>query len=638
MTAVDYRSLAQEILEEIGGEDNLVSVSHCATRLRLQLRDEAKPNRAAIEKLPGVLAVVQAGGQYQVVVGDEVAKVYEEIGKLTRKTGGHDTVGPSQAARGNLLNRFIELISSVFQPIIWALAGAGLLKAFLSLTTQLGWLGQETQTYVVLSAAADALFYFLPMFLAITAARRFGTSQFTSLAIAGALVYPSVVTLAAENEPVSFLGLPVVIMNYTYSVIPIVVAVWLQGYLERFLNKSLPSAIRSFSTPLLTVLIMVPLILLSVGPLTIFISQGLSAGVNLIFDSAPWIAGVVLGGTYQALVVFGLHWGLDPIVFSELADQGFSRLMGPLLAPVMAQTAATLAVLIRTRNNARRKVAGPAVLTGFLAGVTEPAIYGVNLPLKKPFYFGIVGGAVGGAIAAVGGSASTAYVFFSLLSLPAFAEVGSFPLQLLGIGVAMAIAFTLTFFFCPRESDVEDATSPLEDERTGTSTTDTPLVQTTASSGSCDTGDVSVLAPVSGRSVTLTDVQDRVFASGAMGQGVGIVPSEGRVYSPISGSVKAAMKSGHAFGIKSEDGVEVLVHIGIDTVRLDGRGFKPAVARGDEVKAGDLLAEVDLDIIISAGYDPTTLVIVTNSAKLTRVTPVESGPVSCGATIMTVEV
>lgn len=638
MTAVDHRTLAQDILEEVGGEDNLAALSHCATRLRLQLRDEAKANTESIEKLPGVLTVVQAGGQYQVVVGNDVALVYAELGKLARTTGEYDTAGSGRAAGGNVLNRFIELISSIFQPIIWALAGTGLLKAFLSLTTQLGWLGEETQTYLVLSAAADALFYFLPMFLAITAARRFGTSQVTSLAIAGALVYPSIVALSAASEPVSFLGLPVVIMNYTYSVIPIIVAVWLQGYLERFLTKILPSAIRSFSIPLVTILVMVPLILLSVGPLTIFISQRLSAGVNVIFDSAPWIAGAVLGGTYQVLVVFGLHWGLDPIVFSELADQGFSRLMGPLMAPVMAQVAATLAVLISTRNSARRKVAGPAVLTGFLAGVTEPAIYGVNLPLKKPFYFGIIGGAVGGAIAATGGSASSAYVFFSLLSLPAFAEVGSFPLQLLGIGVAMLIAFTLTLFFCPREKDAEAIASPPGDTPAAARTSELAPTRTAASPESISTGDVPVLAPVAGLSVTLTDVQDRVFASGAMGQGVGIVPSEGRVYAPISGTVKAALKSGHAFGIKSPRGVEVLVHIGIDTVQLDGRGFEPAVARGDVVKAGDLLAVVDLNMIINAGYDPTTLVIVTNSAKLTRVTTIDSGPVSPGATVATVEV
>jgi PTS system beta-glucosides-specific IIC component len=641
MATVDYRSLAAGIVQEVGGEENIASATHCATRLRLKLRNESKADKAAVEKLPGVITVMRAGGQFQVVVGNDVPTVYTELGKITKLTGEDSPTGRDEAPKGNLLNRFIDLVSSIFQPIVWPLAGAGLLKAFLSMASQFGWLNPESQTYVILAAAADALFYFLPLFLAVTAARRFKTNQFTSMAIAGALVYPSIVALGAEGAPVSFAGLPVIMMNYTSSVIPIIVAVWLQGYLERFLNKILPSALRNFTTPLLTILIMVPLVLMTVGPITTYAAQGISAGITAIFGFAPWLAGALLAGFWQIFVLFGLHWGFVPILTNDLATQGYSLLSGPLMPAVLAQAAATLAVFVRTRNAARREVAGPGALSGFLAGITEPAIYAVNLPLKKPFYFGIAGGAIGGAIVSIGGSAANSFVFPSLLALPAYTTIGSFGLLLIGTGVAVVIAFTLTFLFAPREQKVLaavvqpgeiDVLAPVSDQPTAAT------LRTGTANAAEVAGTVEVLAPVDGRSMNLAEVADKVFASGAMGEGLGIVPTDGRIYAPISGTVKAAMKSGHAYGIKSPDGVEILVHVGIDTVQLDGRGFKPAVTRGDQVKAGDLLAEVDLNVVAEAGYDTTTLVVVTNTAQLAGVVPVAQGTVTHGQPAVTVQI
>ncbi|WP_104044187.1 beta-glucoside-specific PTS transporter subunit IIABC [Arthrobacter sp. ZGTC412] len=644
MPSVDYRSLAGDILQGVGGEKNIASATHCATRLRLKLRDDAKADTAAIEKLPGVITVMKAGGQYQVVIGNNVPTVYAELGKITKLTGDDAGANDEPVAHGNLFNRFIDLISSIFSPVIWPLAAAGLLKAFLSMATQFGWLDPASQTNVILAATADALFYFLPIFLAVTAAKRFKTNQFTSMAIAGALVYPSIVALSAQAEPVNFAGIPMVMMNYTSSVLPIIVAVWLQGYLERCLTRVLPSAIRNFTTPLLTLLVMVPLVLLTVGPITTFAAQGLSAGINAAFTFAPWLAGGIMGGFWQVFVLFGLHWGLVPGMLNEIATQGYSLLLGPLLAAVLGQAGATLAVMFRTRNKARRTVAGPAALSGFLAGITEPAIYGVNLPLKKPFYFGIAGGVIGGAIASAGGSGATAFVFPSLLGLPAFSTVGNFGLQLLGTGTAVAIAFLLTFFFGPREeaaAEASDAGTSVPETAADTPAAAAPVPASSTSATATSTavtGTVDVLAPVAGQAVALADVQDKVFASGAMGKGLGIIPADGRIYSPISGSIKAAMKTGHAFGIKSDDGVEVLVHIGIDTVQLQGRGFESAVSRGQQVRAGDLLAVVDLDVVTEAGYDTTTLVMVTNTAQLADVNPVAGGTLAQGDTAITVQV
>lgn len=616
-TAVDYRHLAGDILERVGGEANITSMAHCATRLRLKLRDESVADKAAIEKLSGVITVMQAGGQYQVVIGNNVPLVYEELGRITKLGDAAHTgeAGP----KGNLFNQFIELISSIFQPMLWPLAGAGLLKAFLSLLTQLGWLDAASQTYTILAAASDGLFYFLPLFLAVTAAKRFRTNQFTSMALAAALVYPTIIALQAAGEPVSFLGIPVVLMNYTSSVIPIIVAVWLQGFVERFLNRVLPSAVRNFSTPLLVILVMVPFVLMTVGPLTTYAAQGISSGINAIFGFAPWLAGVILGGFWQVFVLFGLHWGLVPIMINDLATQGYSLLTGPLLAAVLAQAAAMLAVFFRTRSAKRKQVAGPAALSGFLAGITEPGIYGVNLPLKLPFYFGIAGGAIGGAIAAAGGSAADSFVFPSLLAIPAFASIGNFTLQLIGTGLAITIAFALTWFFGPREQ--ADDVAP---EVVPTATADVPA------------NVVDVIAPVAGEAMAMTSVNDKVFASGAMGAGVGIRPVAGQVVAPVSGTLIVAMKSGHAFGIKTDHGVEVLVHIGLDTVRLEGRHFDSMVTKGQRVEQGDVLAHVDLAAVEAAGYDTTTVVVVTNTAKLTDVTPVTAGPINLGDTALTV--
>ncbi len=622
MASVNYRTLAADILEGVGGEENIVGATHCATRLRLTLRDDAKANTAAVEELPGVITVMKAGGQYQVVIGNDVPTVFAELGKISR-FGGEEDSSEDAPVKGNIFNRFIQMVSSIFQPILWPLAAAGLFKAFLSLAGTFGWMSAEDSTYVILNASADALFYFLPLFLAITAAKRFKANQFTAMAIAGALVYPSIVAL--NGTKTDFAGIPFSVMNYTSSVIPIIVAVWLLGYLERFLLKVLPSAIRNFMTPLLAMAIMVPLTLLTVGPATIFLANGLSSGITAMFSFAPWLAGAVMGGFWQVFVVFGLHWGLVPVMLNDIATTGSSVMMAPLLPAVLAQSAAMLAVALRSHSAKRREVAAPAAFSGFLAGVTEPGIYGVNLPLKKPFYFGIAGGAVGGAIAAMGGSAANAFVFPSLIGLPAFTAIGSFTTLLLGTGIAIAIGFLLTFFFGPRETpDSLDAGVPAQADGGTAAATNTA-------------GSVKVLAPVTGSAVALADVPDKVFASGAMGAGLGIVPEEDTVHAPVAGTVQVAMKTGHAYGIKTDDGVEVLVHIGIDTVQMKGEGFTSAVTRGQRVEAGDLLATIDRAKIKDAGFSDMTIMVVTNTKNLTAVVPVGQGHVDHGVPALDIE-
>lgn len=611
MGSVDYKALAPQILERVGGEANIASMAHCATRLRLTLKDDALADRAAVEKLPGVIAVMPAGGQFQVVIGNNVPLLYEQMTAITALGDAHD--GGSGGKPKNLLNGFIELISSIFLPVLWTLVGAGLLKAFLALTGTLGWLDPEATTYTILNAAADAMFMFLPIFLAVTSAKRFRTNQFTSMAIAAALVYPTIVALAASPDPVTFFGIPVVMMNYTSSVIPIIIAVWVQSYLERGLGKALPSWLRNFGTPLITLAVMVPLVLMTIGPVTTIAAQAISGGVSTLFAFAPWLGGALMGGFWQVFVLFGLHWGFVPIMMNDIGTLGYSVLGGPLIAAVLAQAGAALAVAIRTRSAKRREVAASGALSGFVAGVTEPVIYGVNLPLKLPFYFGIAGGAVGGAIASAGGSAMDQFVFPSLLGLAGYTQHGSFVLQLVGTGVAILIGFGLTLVWGPRETpDADDEADEV------------PVVTAAGQS-------VSLGSPARGRTIPLADVPDKVFASGSMGGGLAVIPTDGTITSPVDGRVVVAMKTGHAFGLKTPEGVEVLVHIGIDTVQMGGDGFAPKVAKGDVVKRGDVLCEVDLAKVQRAGYDPTTVVLVTNSGQFAQVAPATPGDIAAGA-------
>ncbi len=616
MPSVDYRSLAVDVLDKVGGEGNVASLTHCATRLRFKLKDVNKADKAAVERLPGVITVMEAGGQFQVVIGNNVSIAYAEIGQISKLTAeGTDAGGGKE--EGSLLNRFIALVSSIFTPILWPLAGAGLLKAFLAMAAQFGWLDAAGTTYAILNAAGDGLFTFLPIFLAVNAAKRFKVNQFTSMAIAAALCYPAIVALASSPDPVTFFGIPVVMVTYTSSVIPIIVAVWLQSYLEHWLNKVLPSWLRNFTTPLLVLLIMVPLTLMTVGPVTSYAASAISSGIAWLFTTVPWLAGALMGGFWQVFVLFGLHWGFVPFMVNDYSTIGYSLLAGPLPAAVLAQAAATLAVLFKTKNTSLKELAGPSALSGFVAGITEPAIYGVTLRLKKPFYYGIAGGVVGGAIAAAGGSASSAFVFPSLLGLAAYMQQGSFVLQLIGTGTAIAIAFTLTMVLGFDDIPNEEAREP-------------ELIPAAP-------GAVEVSAPVSGAVVPLAEIKDKVFASGALGKGIGIVPSNGKVYAPFAGTVVTAFPTGHAFGIKSADGVEVLIHVGIDTVQLEGKGFAAAVTQGQVVEAGDLLATVDLDVVTAAGYDPTTIVVITNTAQFAAVLPAEGHQLTHGDTAIVIE-
>ncbi|MFF0909579.1 beta-glucoside-specific PTS transporter subunit IIABC [Microbacterium enclense] len=601
----DHAKTAAAVLTGVGGESNITSMVHCATRLRFVLKDEGKADAAALRATPGVITTAQAGGQYQVVIGNDVPDVYAAIQAQT-SLGGGGADGGDSGPKGNLFNRFIKMISSIFTPILWALAGTGLLKAFVAAAVTFGWLDATTTTYTILNALSDALINFLPMALAITAARYFKASEFTSFAIAGALVYPSIVALNGQPD-ITFFGIPVTMVSYVSSVIPIIVIVWLQSYAERFLLNVLPGAVKRFLTPMIVVAVAVPLVFLAIGPLSSLIGGGLAAGIGWVFQTLPWLGGAIMGGLWQVFVIFGLHWGLVPLFQLELQTTGQMLLIGPVFAAVLAQAAAVAGVLVRTRNKNLRSLAAPATLSGLLAGITEPAIYGINLPLKRPFAFGIAGGALGGALIAMGGVFSVAFVVPSGLALPALLGNGNMVMLAIGLAVALLVPFLLTVLVGFK--DPVDTAAPAA-----------PVAAT----------DTVVLSPVDGTVVPVSEVPDAAFADGSLGQGVAIRPTSGAVYAPFDATVVAAFPTGHAIGLRGVDGVELLIHVGIDTVRLGGQHFALKVQSGAEVKAGDLLLEFDGDAIEKAGYDLITPVIVTNGDLYPGVAEAASGPLSHG--------
>lgn len=602
----DHVKTAQGVLAAVGGQENVSSLVHCATRLRFVLKDPSRANDAAVKATPGVITVARAGGQYQVVIGDEVEGVFAELTRGTAIEGGEEESGP----RRSLFNRFISMISAIFTPVLWALAGTGLLKAFLAAAATFDLIDTTSSTYTVLYALSDALINFLPIALAITAARYFKAQEFTSLAIAGALVYPTITAMAGADG-LTFFGIPFTMVSYISSVIPIIIVVWLQSIVERFLYRVLPSAIKRFVTPMIVVLVGVPLVFVVIGPISSLLSGILASGIGWTFETVPWLGGALIGGLWEVFVIFGLHWGLVPLFQLEFQETGKMLMIAPVYAGVLAQAGAVAGVWVRARNAKLRSLAAPATISGMLAGITEPAIYGLNLPLKRPFAFGIVGGVIGGAIISMGMVYTKAFVVPSLLAIPALLGNGSMALMAIGIAASIIIPFILVVVFGFRE--------PVEEEAAGPSTVH----------------DEVVASPLDGTVVALAEVADPVFAGESLGKGVAIRPRSGALYAPFDGTVVAAFPTGHAYGLRHADGLEVLIHVGLDTVKLDGQHFHVVAETGQEVRAGDLLAEFDMDAIQADGYDLITPVIVTNGDLYPELADLATGPIAHGEPLFT---
>ncbi|EDO1077350.1 PTS beta-glucoside transporter subunit IIBCA [Listeria monocytogenes] len=599
--------LAKEVVKLVGGKENILSVIHCVTRLRFKLRDENLAETEKIKTLKGVMTVVKSGGQYQVVIGDHVSYVYDEVIRVLGIKPDDALQDNPEQEHKSIFNKFVELISGIFMPVLGLLAASGILKGFLTAAVTMGLINTSAGVYEVLYAASDALFYFMPIILGFSAGKVFKTNQYLSAAVGAALVYPTLVDMYSNGAHLTFLHIPVILMNYTMSVIPVILAIYFMSKLEKVLVKFIPKSLQLIFVPLLLLLIVVPVSLIIIGPVSTYASQLLAKGALGLYSLSPMIAGFFLAGVWQVAVMFGLHWAFIPIFINNISVLGYDPINAMLYCTVFAQTGAVMAVMLKTRNQELRSLSITATISGFL-GITEPAIYGVNLPYKKPFIMACVGSAFGGAIA--GMSAAKMFGGFAsggIFGIPMFINPDGIGWDFWGFLISLVVAFSLalilTYFFGFKDK-VEEV-----------------VIQT----GEKATLDETIYSPLQGELIALNDVKDEVFSAGIMGAGVAILPASGEIRAPFDGTVLSVFQTKHAIGLISKQGVELLIHVGLDTVNLNGQFFDIEVSESEEIKKGDLLGTFELDTIKKAGYDITTPIIVTNSATLADVITVNLG-------------
>lgn len=587
---MNYREVGTKVLALVGGKENVVSLTHCATRLRFELRDKKKADTKALEKTAGVISVVDSGGQYQVVIGNEVQAAFKEIQK---ELG--DSVRKQKPAENQegIISRLVSVISTTFTPMIPAITGAGMVKAILAVLTLTGVLSDSSQTYIILNTIADAAFYFMPVLLAYGAAIKFEVSPILGITVAGILLHPNISQLFSTGDPVSFLGIPVLAADYAGSVLPIIFTVWIMSYVEPFADRISPSFIKFFTKPMLVFLIMGPLALVVIGPFGTLLNDLVAMGAEWINGKAAWLIPFLMGGLQPFLVVTGTAWAMTPIATMQLSSTGSEMINGPgMLASNIAQSGATLAVAFKTKNKQLKQLAVSTGITA-LMGITEPSLYGVTLKLKRPLVASMIGGAIAGLYAGLSGLVRYAFVSPGLAALPAF--IGENPMNIVHAIITCLIAFFGTFIiaYLIGFEDVVDEEDSLGQELGNTV--------------------IKIESPVKGTVYPISEVNDAIFSKELLGKGVAITPEDDTIYSPINGEVITVLESKHAIGLRSDDGIEILIHIGIDTVNLKGKPFEVFVKEGDQVSVGQKLIEADFKQIKEAGYDDTVILVVTNS-------------------------
>lgn len=628
-----YEQLARDIIANVGGKENVSSVVHCITRLRFKLKDESKANTEVLKNMDEVVTVMKSGGQYQVVIGNQVPDVYKAV---VTEGGfqGQPTVEEEEGPKGSLFSRFIDMISSIFTPVLGVLAASGMIKGFNALFVALGWIENTSGTYQILNATGDALFYFLPIFLGYTAIKKFGGTPFLGMAIGAALIYPALSTLTAGKplytlfegtmfaSPIfiTFLGIPVILMSYSSSVVPIILATFFAAKVEKWLRTFIPDVIKTFVVPLFTLLIVIPVTFMVIGPLATWASSLLGHGSLFIYNLSPVIAGILLGGLWQVIVIFGLHWGLIPIAINNVATMGYDTILAPVFAASFAQIGAVLAIMIKTKNQKLKTLSIPAFISGIF-GVTEPAIYGITLPLKKPFIISCIGAAIGGAVAGFTNVKGFIVGGLGIFGIPSYISPDGLGMDLWGALISIVVGFIVAFVLTMLFGGINKAQQP--------SSLSEGITAASVEIAATKLQGEEVVSPLNGEVLELSQVKDAAFSTGALGYGVAIEPFEGKLVAPVSGTVSALFPTNHAIGITSDSGADLLIHIGMDTVQLEGKYFTAHIAQGDHVEKGQLLIEFDMDQIKKAGKSLTTPIVVTNhkeqDLKLTNQKLVKTG-------------
>lgn len=610
----DYNKLASDILREVGGEENISNFSRCATRLRLVLNETPATAKASIQSLPGVIAVVESGGQFQVVIGTHVADVFNALSGMVKEKDGS-----AAQPKTRWLDAVIATMSAVFAPIVYILAAAGILQGLLILLGLADADIKTTGTFAILNFMSWTPFAFLPVFIAITAARHFKCNPFIAVLCCCALINPEWTALAgkiAAGSEVKFLFFPLAETVYTSSVLPPLFLVWALSWFERRVEKWLPEVISPLFTPLLCFVVIVPLTLVVIGPITSWAALGVAHGYNTLFHAAPAVAAAIIGGVWQVIVIFGVHWGITPVIMANFDTQGYDSFQAYQTIAVIGQMAAVFGVFIKSRNKALKATSLSAGVTAIF-GITEPAIYGVTLRFKKPFICGCIGGAIGAVVASLFGSLYYAYAalpgLFTLVNAVSPDAPMSFIGELVGAGTAIVLTIVMVQFVGFEDPQESADPAPLK------------------------VGSLQMLSPIKGEVIALENVPDEAFAGKVLGDGVAIVPHEGKVVAPCDAQVATLIDTHHAIGLICDNGAELLIHVGLNTVNLQGQYFTPLVKEGDRVTAGTPLLEFDKARIEQAGYDLTTPVLVVNSDEFTLTRHQSQGAVSPGMPLMSLE-
>lgn len=607
-----YEQLAKQIVSLVGGADNINDAYHCQTRLRFQLKDESKADTAALEANDGVAKVIQNAGVYQVVIGTHVADVFEEIAKEAHLETRTDAAEAPEEKK-KLIDRLIDFVAGTFQPVIPALSGAGMVKAVLALLVVFHVITNESQTYILLNMFADAVFFFLPVLLAYSEAQKLKCNPILAAGVALIMMHPTWTGMVAAGEPVNFFGfIPFSLVTYSNSVIPIILIVFVQSYVEKLLNKYIPKAVNLVFVPMLTFIIMGTLAFSVLGPIGNLVGQYLAIVFNFLADNAAWAPAVLVGGLLPIMVMFGIHNGVAPLGVMQMSNLGYDSIFGPgCVCSNMAQASAGLFLALRTKNKKEKQIATSGAITAYM-GITEPLLYGVNLPEKYPLIASMIGGAFGGLYA---GLTHTHRFATGSSGLPAvLLYIGDDTMMyfwniLIAIAIYCVVSAGIAFVLSVRcekasekESAKEEAAAPA------------PSIVLTVP------GVAQISAPVAGEVKALETAQDPAFASGALGKGCVIEPNDNTVRAPFDGEISALFPTKHAIGLTGDNGIEVLIHVGINTVELNGKHFEAFVSQGDHVKAGHKLITFDREAIAKTGYPTSTMVIVTNSNNYDDVT------------------
>lgn len=598
----DYDKLAVDIIKAVGGKENIVKASRCATRLRLVLKEITNEAKENVSNLTGVITVVESGGQFQVVIGTHVGKVFDKVASELNL----DSNAIEDAPKASVLNRIIATMSAVFAPFIYILAAAGILQGCLILVNMANPSFSSTGTYEVLSFMSWAPFTFLPIFIAITASKHFKCNTFIAVACCAALVSPTWAEIAsrvASGENIRFLGISLAETTYTSSVLPPLFLIWILSYVEKFVDKILPDVVKALFTPFICMIVMVPLTILAIGPLSDSLATGIANGYNALYNFAPAVAAAVIGGLWQIVVIFGVHWGVTPMCLANYDLYGMDTFQAFQTMAVIAQAGAVLGVFIKARNKKTKNMALSAGITGIF-GITEPAIYGVNLRFKKPFICGCIAGAIGAVVGSFFNIAYYAYAGLPGLLTVVNAITPNNSKSIIGMLIGAAISFFGAIILVQVIGFGEKETEEKNENNDVNVNEGHPIL---------NMGIKEIKSPISGKVIELEKVNDPVFSSGAMGKGVAIEPIDNKVYAPFDGVIEFIADTKHAIGLLSDDGVEVLIHVGMDTVKMNGKGFDVKTKVNSKVKAGDLLLEFDKSVIEKEGYSLITPIVITNA-------------------------